>query len=383
MLSALGDRIAQTAAIIDAAMHQFLTDLRLFDQAEGWRGEGALSTAHWLAWRVGMDSGTARERVRAARALGDLPLIDDALRKGELSFSKVRAVTRVANAENEAQLLEVAQHSTAARLETVCRQLRQAEPAQPADSSAGSAAEPKRWMRLRECEDGMVRLEVKLTTAEAALVMKACETAARANEAPSGNRAEGLCALAERSLRGAEPEKAAPPVEVVFHVDAATLQGQTEEGNGVPAETARRLLCDSGIVPVLHDTDGRIIDAGRKRRTISAPLRRALQARDRGCTFPSCTNCITDGHHLRHWIDGGKTTLQNLVELCPHHHTLLHAGAFTMNRDEAGHLVCRTADGKPLEPAPSPAPIALPGLALLGQHVCTQAIEPATWLSAR
>src|SRR6185295_20034385 len=111
MLSALGDRIAERAAMIDAAMHQFLSDLRLFDQAEGWRVDGALSAAHWLAWRVGMDLGTARERVRAARALGALAQIDDALRKGELSFSKVRAITRVATPENEAQLLELAQVS--------------------------------------------------------------------------------------------------------------------------------------------------------------------------------------------------------------------------------------------------------------------------------
>jgi hypothetical protein len=179
MISALGDRIAETSARIDAAMHQFLTDLRLFDQAEGWRVEGALSAAHWLAWRVGMDQGTARERVRAARALGDLPLIDGALRTGELSFSKLRAVTRVATPENEAELLELARLSTASQLETICRRYR---------PSPTPAAQPRRWMRVRECDDGLVRLEVTLTPAEAALVMKACGAAAQAH---GGNRADG------------------------------------------------------------------------------------------------------------------------------------------------------------------------------------------------
>src|SRR5437764_2695789 len=96
----LGERIAQTAASIDAALHRFLSDLRVFDEAGAWHDMGALSCAHWLSWRIGMDLGTGREQVRVARALGKLPLIDAALAKAELSYSKVRALTRVATAKN-------------------------------------------------------------------------------------------------------------------------------------------------------------------------------------------------------------------------------------------------------------------------------------------
>src|SRR6185369_5502505 len=106
MLDALGDRIAETAALIDAATHQLLTDLRLFDAAEGWRADGALSAAQWLHWRTAIDLGASREKVRVTRALGSLPMIDEALRQGALSFSKTRALTRVATPENEAMLLE-------------------------------------------------------------------------------------------------------------------------------------------------------------------------------------------------------------------------------------------------------------------------------------
>src|SRR6185295_18425025 len=102
--------------------------------------DGALSAAHWLAWRVGMDLGTARERVRAARALGALPQIDDALRKGELSFSKVRAITRVATPETESNLLELAQVSTASHLESVCRQYRQTETPPPGQARPSPSA---------------------------------------------------------------------------------------------------------------------------------------------------------------------------------------------------------------------------------------------------
>src|SRR5262249_54893372 len=103
---ALGEEIARMAAHLDAAAHRLLTCIRRFDETGEWGRQGALSCAHWLSWRIGLDAVTAREKVRVARALGDLPAIDDALRLGKLSYAKVRALTRVATAENERRLLE-------------------------------------------------------------------------------------------------------------------------------------------------------------------------------------------------------------------------------------------------------------------------------------
>src|SRR6185436_13531166 len=100
-LEQLGERIAEQAAHLDAAMHRLLTDLRTFDERGGWYAQGALSCAHWLAWRVGWSLVTARDHLRVARKLAELPAIDDALRRGEVSYSKVRAMTRVATATNE------------------------------------------------------------------------------------------------------------------------------------------------------------------------------------------------------------------------------------------------------------------------------------------
>src|SRR5262245_44201886 len=113
---ALGERIAEHAVHMDAAMHRLLTDVRTFDKESGWYDQGAKSCADWLSWRVGWTPGTAREHVRVARALGALPLIDDALRRGLVSYSKIRAMTRVATSANEATLLEQARSSTAAQL---------------------------------------------------------------------------------------------------------------------------------------------------------------------------------------------------------------------------------------------------------------------------
>ena len=121
---ALGDRIAEQAFHLDAALHRLLADLRTFDASNHWADAGARSCASWLSWRVGWDPGTARERLRVARALGELPRIDAALREGRLSYSKVRAITRVAAPATEAALLDDALCTTAAQLEIICRGLR-------------------------------------------------------------------------------------------------------------------------------------------------------------------------------------------------------------------------------------------------------------------
>lgn len=104
-----------------------LSRIRRFDELKGWARQGAKTCAHWLSWRVGDGLGAAREKVRVARALGELPLIDDALRKGTISFAKARAVTRVATPAIEALLLQYSTHSTGAQLETICRGFREVE----------------------------------------------------------------------------------------------------------------------------------------------------------------------------------------------------------------------------------------------------------------
>jgi hypothetical protein len=141
------------------------------------------------------------------------------------------------------------------------------------------------------------------------------------------------------------------PIDVSLHVDAQTLIGHTEDGRGVSAETARRLCCDAGIVPVLETSDGKILDVGRKTRTIPAAMRRALVLRDHGCRFPGCTNQHVDGHHLDHWLHGGDTKLSNLLSLCRVHHRYVHELGFTIERttsDGKEALVFRDPTGGPV-----------------------------------
>jgi len=115
-LERLGDEIAELSAHLDAATARLLDLIRDFDARGGWN-TGFHSCAHWLSWRVGLDLGAARERVRVARALGTLPLLAEALARGEPSYAKVRALTRVATPETEARLLAVGRAGTACHVE--------------------------------------------------------------------------------------------------------------------------------------------------------------------------------------------------------------------------------------------------------------------------
>ena len=131
-----------------------------------------------------------------------------------------------------------------------------------------------------------------------------------------------------------------------MHADAKSLTGGAGRAD-LPIDTVKRLLCDCSLVLVAEDADGNPLDVGRKQRTVSTPLRRALYARDRGCTFPGChRKRYLDGHHLKHWVNGGETNADNMTLLCTHHHRKLHEGGFSIVRDEGGTLRFVTADGR-------------------------------------
>jgi hypothetical protein len=347
-LDALADRIARTAASLDAATHRLLTDVREFDERQGWVAQGAVSCAHWLSWKCGIALGAAREKVRVAQALAGLPVIDEELRRGQLSFSKVRAMTRVATPANEARLVELGRASTAAQLEKICRLLDQVAPRDPA------VLAEHRWLRARDVAHGMVRVEAQLLPEEAARVLAACDVFATS----AAERADALVTMAEATLRGDQPDR--PPVEVLVHIDAVTLAG-TQGDSGLSAETSRRLLCDAGVVPVLEDEQGQPLAVGRKSRIFAGTLRRALLARaGNRCQFPGCTYTrYLHGHHVRHWADGGATSLNNGAVLCTRHHVLVHEGGWKVIADADGLRFLRP-DGREVGDVVPSRPEALP-----------------------
>ena len=364
---ALGDDIAKTMAAIDKTEHKLLGLLREFDEAEGWAADGATSFASWLSWRTGMSPVAARERVRVARALPGLPAIDSAFAGGEISYSKARALTRVATPENEETLVSMASGMTASELETLCRAMR---------SASGEAAEAElvRHFSQRTDASGMVRMTITVTADEASLVCAALDACA-----PTPNRrAEGLVAMAEECVRGSAAERTS--TEVILHVSADDLSGTTSEGRSVPAETSKRHLCDAGVVAMVHGADGATLDVGRKTRTIPTAIRRGVSMRDGGCRFPGCENVIVDGHHIEHWCDGGPTKLGNLVSLCRFHHRFLHEGGGTVEARGDGQFVFRTASGAALEHAPrQPNAMLIPPATGAWTAVAKDDLRPLDW----
>ncbi len=237
----LGDEIAGLAVRLNVATHRLLCCIRQFDQLARWHEQGAQSCAHWLTWRVGLDPGAAREKVRVARSLGELPKIDSAFATGRLSYSKVRAITRVATPANEERVLEVALATTGAQLERICRGYRRA-------TELELEASRDRYVRARPLGDGLVKLEIVVAADEAELVLKAIEHTRQglspANDStPRPSAADALIQMASLQLAGGEASAGAPApdrCQVVIHVDRdltapeATLRAELEDGTHFP-----------------------------------------------------------------------------------------------------------------------------------------------------
>jgi 5-methylcytosine-specific restriction endonuclease McrA len=329
------------------------------------------------------------------RALGTLPLLAQALARGELSYAKVRALTRVATPETEARLLNVGRAGTAAHVERIVRGWRHVDRLAEARETARQHA--SRALHVHQDEDGTVVLRGRLTPEVGALLLRALDAAREqlyqkarregATMPPSDppaeppttaqQRADALELLAETALHhGIDPGTPGERYQVVVHVDAAALadpdqpgQSVLENGARVSAETSRRLACDASRVVMRHDPDGRLLEVGARTRTIPPALRRALHHRDRSRRFPGCGLPFGQGHHVRHWAQGGPTTLSNLALLCRRHHRAVHEEGYQIDRQPDGSFQFRRPDGRPLPEIPPPAAVPVdPVQALRARH---------------
>ena len=242
-LARLGDRIAELSARIQAATHELLVLIREFDEQEGW--DGCLSCAQWLSWRAGLSQGAAREHVRVARALGKLPGLSDAMRRGKVSYSKVRAVTRVATPENEQTQLEVALAGTAEHVERIARAWRRID--RNVEQAEERRREASRALRTWVDEDGMVVVRGRLTPEVGAVLRRALEAACdQARRAPAwdgggdedaADPADGVgedAAAGAGSADGVEKKAADAPADV----EEPTLLQRQADAIGTVAEAA-------------------------------------------------------------------------------------------------------------------------------------------------
>ncbi len=366
-LETLEDEIGTLAGHLNAANYRLLALIAELDRREPWAALNCLTCAHYLNWRCGIALGAAREKVRTARALKELPRIRDAFRIGRISYSKVRALTRVATPGNEDDLLQIALSGTATHVERVVRHYRQIQ----------AAASPARLITSRSFDscwddDGMLVIRGRLTAEQGAVLLKAIDEQREAcdfdtdDESVAGLRADALAHVCELALAANGEARTADRYQVRVDVPAGTLAieppsasssssatiGSGEEhddgnlgvvdvavrlptpeqmpvledhGPPLSLHTLRRLCCDASLVAVTERTDGQRITLGRKTRVVSPALRRALERRDGRCRFPGCTNGRhLDAHHIVHWAQGGETALDNLVLICRRHHRYVH-----------------------------------------------------------
>lgn len=413
----LADKISLLAGQINAANYRFLKLVAEFDRLEAWAGYGFRSCAHWLDWKCGIALGAAREKVRVARALEGLPDINAAFEVGELSYSKVRAMTRVATDKNEEFLLMIAQFGTAQNVEKlvgVFRTVSQYEDFQPDDKLRERLEEEfkseqseqikqaqERQFSCYQDDDNMWVIRARLPAEEGGLFVKLiaalgdqiavnhkdrkcvpagtseCDIADMVDNSAADIepltfvqcRADALVAIAEQflaqensgdafkdsQLKGSQ-FKGSERCQLMLHVHAgsdAIPSSAHLDGRWLGHNAAMCLACDASLVVVEEDEVGNVLNIGRRSRVIPAAMSRALVVRDQGhCQFPGCCESrFVEGHHIKHWAEGGETRLDNLVTLCRYHHRELHRGHFflsvkpaTENSDTEGAAALRFSE---------------------------------------
>ena len=419
-LERLEAQICELAGHLTAATCRFLVLLGDFDARRGWASWEMNSCAQWLSWKCQMSSGTAREHVRVARALRDLPVIRAEFGAGRLSYAKVRALTRIATPETEEGLAEIAGPMTGNQLERFARAHRQVSHADDA------AARIRRRLAWRFEDDGSLAGTFRLPPLAGAVLLQAlraaagdldhphddadvpAETAAGERPAASGGEqltatssslADALLVIAEAFLAVKIAAADNPDVyQIIVHVGTDALaaggtdgqpdgaggqpggtptgvsaetppaaqapghpanpaRSHVEDGPAISVSTAQMLTCTAALSWMRHDRDGALLDVGRRRRRPTAALRRAARERDHcRCRFPGCESRRVDLHHIQYWSHGGRTKLTNLICLCKYHHLLIHERGYLIAAKPGGTFAFYRPDGTGIPPSPALPP---------------------------
>lgn len=332
----------------------FAEGLRRFDGAGEYRADGALSSIAWLKWKCKLSGGAAAERVGIARQIEKLPQTQQAFSNGSVGYQQVAMLVRTAEnvgtapiREHEAALLQAARTMDAGQFAAATKDFEQRVDAESVLAEANRAY-GRRYLHLSEPGNGLVRLDGLLDAEGGAIVrtaLGAVTSRDKDDERTAGQRThDALIDLCKRSLDGGTlPERGGQRPHLIITTTVDNLaglpgqpSGQLMGTAGVPAEAIRRQACDSAVSRITNRAQHAELEAevSHASRTIPPAIRRAIVVRDRGCVFPGCGRPPewTDGHHLRHWIDGGPTTVENLALLCRRHHRMVHEGGWQLVR---------------------------------------------------
>ena len=355
----------RSVAAIAATSAECLRDVADIDAQKLWERDGATSMTSWLAARYGLGRGTAREWVRVAHALRELPRIARAYARGEISWDQLQPLTKFATPETDEHW---ARKAPELRPSGLWREARRHERVRTKEAQD---VHRRRYLSLWwDPEAPVLYLEGMLGADQGAAVQAALER--RAEEVvlgePPDSPAEARLADALVELATGGDAEQAPAATVVVHAGAEVLtreepaQGpwlaETEAGTRLPTDAVRRLACDGRIEWIL-ESGGRAVGIGRRGRQVPGAVARMLRHRDVGCRFPGCERKRwVQAHHLVHWADGGATSLDNLVLLCHTHHRLIHEGGWRTSGHPARDLRFHDPTGRPLKRAvPETSPL--------------------------
>lgn len=359
--------------------HAIRRAIGYWDADQMWADDGAANGAQWLGHRAGMSRAAARAEVLTARRLRSMPIVRSAADAGELCAAKVALFARQVHegdeqlaklfARDEQMLVDHAKNLTVDQTRYVLRRWRSCADDTAMRNDADRLYESRR-ASVSETFRGAWVIDAQLDPEGGAIfnnavnqIMDELYDAYRA----SGNtaiytatqrRADAFVEMARRAM-AANPGEATPvrPLMVVT-ADIETLEGlanrpcELDDRGEITPEAARRLACDAGVARIIYGPDNAPIDLGRTARTPNRAQRRALIRRDGGCAFPGCDRppAWCHAHHIQHWINGGRTDLDNLVLLCSYHHHLVHEGGFGLARAPDGQLQFTRPDGTELTP---------------------------------
>ncbi|MGC5256048.1 DUF222 domain-containing protein [Gordonia sp. DT218] len=372
----IADRLVGYASQVAAMTARFLDLLAAFDDRSAWGGDGILSCAHWLTWRTGLSIRTAQDHLRVAHAVPALPLIREAFSHGRLSYSKVRALTRVATPEREQELLNVAMSSTAAQVERLVRKLRHID-RHAEEEERGQIDSRGSW---RWNDDGSLSVNLRLSPLDGARFLAGAVRAEYertriggdpdvptptdpASETPSSKSAPDLwrnvpsdiapavIAMADTVQTVIEVPEFVPGAEVVVHddVDEPHIDG----GPALDRAEVDEARCGGTERRVRRGKRGVVLTWGRKRRMPTRALMRIIFERDRCCRVPGCGRTRhLHAHHVQFVSHGGTTEPDNLILLCSTHHRALHRGEFSIRALGEQQFSFHRSDGSIIDDAP-------------------------------
>ena len=363
---------AEIRRIIDQLELEALRRLAEVERRGLFRRDGHLSAAAWLASAFKMSWGVARDQVRTARALDEMPVTRAAVEAADISMCSAKGLVAArdadptAFAEAESRLVEAASIHSVGDLGRIVSYWRQAvERERGIDGE--EALRAQRRLHASVTMHGMVRVDGTLDPETGETVLTAlravvdAETRGRPKDdvddrTPAQRRADALGEVCRQWLdRPGRPTVGGELPHVTVTVSADALAGvegvcETDHVGPIAVATARRLACDSSVMRVVLSERSEPLDVGRRSKVVPPSMRRAVIVRDRRCRFTGCDRPHTwcDAHHIVHWADGGSTALSNLILLCRQHHRAIHAGRARLDMHD-GLPVFRRSDGSRLD----------------------------------